>query len=193
MANTMKKISNFKFQIPNNFQNQNSKIGHSPRSGAGWSLIELLVVVAVFAIVALLTTQALVHSLRGSRKSEFIGRVRENLDFSLAVIERHLHSAQSIGCPNSETINYDDSEGVAASFTCVDIDGSGGDIGYIASSSARLTVDDVDVISCSFVCDPGEVGVPPSVTMSITAEDANALGAEGAQVTMDTKILLRIY
>ena len=176
---------------------QTRSIREQVSSGRGFSIIELLVVVAIFAIVALMATQALIHSLRGAKKSESLARVRSDLDFALAVIERNLHNATDINPPcmgaATDTVSYTDGFGSTTSFSCDDIDGSGGLIGYIASASARLTSDEVDVTSCSFVCTPGDVGVPPSVTVSVIAEDPNAIGAEGAQVTTDTKILLRIY
>lgn len=154
--------------------------------------MELLVVVSVFAIVILLATQALILSLRGSRKSESLSRVRSDLDFSLAVMERNLHNATAIDpCPNPDTsiVNYTDAFGKTTSFSCTTIAG----LGAIASGSARLTSDEIDVTSCSIVCSPGNVGVPPSVTVTVSATNANVSGAEGAQVTTQTDILLRIY
>lgn len=158
----------------------------------GFSLVELLVVVAVFTIIAVISTQALILSLRGSKKSESLGLVRENLDYALAIVERNLHSAADISpCPNTDTsiISYTDRTGVVTTFSCQDV---GGD-GYIASGSGRLTSDEVNVTACTFTCSSGSVTVPPSVRIAVTAEDANVSGAEGGQVTTDTKVLLRIY
>jgi len=159
----------------------------------GFALIELLVVISIFAILAILTTSALLSSLRGTRKGEALGRVRENLDYSFAVISRHLHSAQSLSCPSSTQISYEDVNGASATFSCINIDGTGGAVGYFASGSARLTSDEIDVISCTLTCSPGAVGISPSVTIVTAAEDLSLKGAEGAQVATQTKILLRVY
>lgn len=153
----------------------------------GISIIELLVVVLVFAVISVLATQTIALSLRGSRKSESSIAVRENLNYALSVMERQLHNAESVSCPSATTIAYNDALSQAADFTC-DLG-----MGFVASSSAQLTGSNVQVMACSFICDPGSPGVPPSVMISITAQDANAVGVEQTQLTTDTRILLRTY
>ena len=151
----------------------------------GISLLEILVVIAVFSILAILTTMAILSTLRGTRKSEALIRVRENVDYSLAIIERNIRNAESFINCGSETnaISYLNENGISSSFSC------GTD--YVASGSARLTSEEVEVVSCSFTCDDSTF--PPSVEISIGARDASAMGIEGAQVTASTKIFLRTY
>jgi len=158
----------------------------------GISLLEILVVITVFSILAVLTTRAVFLTLRGAKKSESIINIRENVDYSLAVIERNLRNAESIvECPNTDTsiISYLDDEGVSTSFSCA----SDADGGYIASASGRLTSSETDITSCSFVCENGSTGAPPAITISIEAQDATLSGLEGGQVTVSTKIFLRTY
>lgn len=159
------------------------------RSIKGVSLIEILVVVTVFSILAILATRGVLLTLRGARKSDSLGRVRGNVDFSFAVMERHLRNAESVTCVSETQVDYVDKNSVSASFSCEDLSTSG----YVASSSARLTSDQVSVTQCSFTCDQGGAGVPPSVMMSVTAEDANADGVETAEVNVSTQIFLRTY
>lgn len=151
----------------------------------GISLLEILVVITVFSILAILATIAILSTLRGTKKSEALVRVRENVDYSLAVIERNIRNAEFLINCGSETnaISYLDENGSSGSFSC------GAD--YIASGSARLTSEEVEVVSCSFICDDSTS--PPSVEISIGARDASATGIEGAQVTASTKIFLRTY
>lgn len=151
----------------------------------GISLLEILVVITVFSILAILATIAILSTLRGSRKSEALIRVRENVDYSLAVMERNIRNAESFVNCGSETkaISYLDENGRSSSFSC------GAD--YIASGSARLTSEEVEVFSCTFTCDDSTA--PPSVEISVGARDASATGIEGAQVTANTKIFLRTY
>lgn len=151
----------------------------------GISLLEILVVITVFSILAILATMAILLTLRGARKSEALIRVRSNVDYSLAVMERNIRNAESFINCGSETdaISYLDEDGSLSSFSCED--------DYIASGSARLTSEEVEIFSCSFTCDDSTS--PPSVEMSIGARDANATGIEGAQMTTSTKIFLRTY
>lgn len=159
----------------------------------GMSLLEILVTVAIFSVLGVIVTRSVLLTLRGSKKSESQVKVRENINYSLAIIERQLRNANSIVvCPNpdSSRIDYKDTFGNATSFSCVSI---GGADPYIASGSARLTNNEVKITSCSFVCAQGLTTNPVSVDVSIEAVDANAVGIEGAKVSATTKIFLRDY
>lgn len=158
----------------------------------GMSLLEILLVVALFSILGVIITRSVLLTLRGSKRSESTLKVRENISYSLGVVERQLRNADSIvECPNPDTsvIDYVDEFGNSTNFSCEDI----GTDGYIASSSARLTSDEVEITSCSFSCVQGNSANPPAVTVSISAEDADVTGIEGASVTTSTTIFLRTY
>ena len=162
------------------------------RAVAGISLFEILIVISVFALLAAVSTQSIFLTLRGARKSDALGKVRENLGYALAVVERQLHNATYVvECPNSDTsiINFEDQEGNSASFSCQNI----GTSGYIASGSARLTSDEIEVTSCVFTCEPGSGNIPPAIAVDVAATDPNAKSIEGASVTVSTKIFLRTY
>ena len=155
----------------------------------GVSLLEILVVMTVFSVLAILATRGVLLTLRGSRKSDSLGRVRENLDYSLSVMERQLRNADDVTCVSSTNINYETKAGTTASFSCESV----GTSGYVASSSARLTNEEVNISTCSFTCDQGSAGVPPSVSISLTGEDVDLQGVEAAEVTTTTTIYLRTY
>lgn len=163
-----------------------------PKEIRGFSLIEILVVITVFSILAILTTQAVLLTLRGSKKSESLTKVRGNIDYSLAIIERNIRNADFIEeCPNIDEsiISYLDENGILTSFSCADEEG----IGYIASASGRLTSSEVNVTSCSFVCEEGIGETNPAITVSISARDAVLDAMEGGEITISTKIFLRVY
>lgn len=160
-------------------------------NSSAFTLIEILIVIAVFAILGVLATRAILLTLRGSRKSESVVRVRENVNYALAVIERQLRNAESINtstCTGGR-VDYTDQNGVSGSFVCTNI----GAAGYIASGSARLTSSDVAVTACSFGCTAASGNVLPSVSVNVTAQDATATGVESAQVSSSTQIFLRTY
>jgi prepilin-type N-terminal cleavage/methylation domain-containing protein len=160
----------------------------------GVSLIEIIVVVGIFAILAIISTRAVLLSLMGSKKSTTALMVRENVNYALGVIERQLRNAESVNpCPNSEpydVLNYVDSLGQASSFSCLNIGGEG----YVASGSARLTSDEVAITACSFVCSLSSSGLPPAVTIDFSAANSQGSSAkESSQITATTKIYLRTY
>jgi len=159
----------------------------------GMSLLEILVVVSIFAVLGVITTRAVLLTLQGSKKSESLVRVRENLNFALGTVERQIRNADSVTeCPNPDAnlITYADARGDASTFSCVNI---GSDDGYIASASARLTSDTVNVTTCSFVCAVGSSLNPPSVTITMEATDKSATGIQGSSVSTTTQIYLRNY
>ena len=159
----------------------------------GMSLIEILVVITIFAVLGIVVTSSIVLTLQGTKKSESTIRVRENLNYSLAVIERNIRNANSIPvCSEtaSDTITYLDPTGNPSSFSCVN---TGSADSYIASGSSRLTSDAIKLVNCSFTCTSSEANTPPLVTIELTVQDASASGIQSSEVSASTQIYLRNY
>jgi prepilin-type N-terminal cleavage/methylation domain-containing protein len=153
----------------------------------GFSLLEMMVVLSVFALLAMIASQALILTLRGGKKSTNVTKVRESVDFALAVIERQLHNASEVTpCPNSDTdyLEYLDERGEIAFFSCEE--------GFVASSSARITSEGVEVTKCSIECFQPESGLP-YVEVNLSARESDSQGVESARVTSSTRVNLRIY
>jgi prepilin-type N-terminal cleavage/methylation domain-containing protein len=166
------------------------------KSLGGMTLLEVLVVITIFAILGILVTESVTLTLQGAKKSESIVRARENLDYSLSIIERQIRGASSIPvCSNSDTteIDYLDPTGASGSFSCGGNTQPDGPWAYIASGSAHLTADTVKVTSCTFHCYPGANSNPPYVTIDLTVQDASASGIQSANVSASTQIYLRNY
>ena len=161
----------------------------------GFTLVEMLVVIMIFAILGVVSTQALVLSLRGTSKSQSLIEVKENVDYSLSTMERLLRNAQDLDCALStgNRLWYTDENGNDAFLTCR---ASGSD-NYIASNSGVfiLTTPDVRITNCGsvFTCTEGASGVPDTAEIRIEAEHTGKSGAEGSQVTSSTRIQLRSY
>ena len=156
------------------------------------SLLEVLVVITIFAVLGLLVTQSIILTIQGSKKSESVIRARENLDYSLSTIERQIRNANSVTpCPNTDTtvINYLDQDGTASSFSCVNTGSNGS---YIASGSAHLTGDAVKITACSFNCIPGTEANPSYITIDLTVKEASVSGIQ-SNVSASTQIYLRNY
>lgn len=155
-----------------------------------FSLIEILIVITIFAVIGLLSTRSIFLTIRGAKKSDSLVRVRENVNYSLSVIERQLRNSESVTCPNASTntLNYISLEGTATTFSCV----TSGTDKYIASGSGRLTSADILVTSCSFVCTT-TINSPPSVKVTIEAEDTESTNVEKGSVSIQTEIVVRNY
>lgn len=161
------------------------------KNNQGLSLIEILIVVAIFAVIGVLSTRSVFLTVRNANKSDSLVRVRENVNYSLAVIERQLRNAESVTCPSASSlqIDYISLEGITSSFSCSSI-GAGG---YIASGSARLTSTDVSITNCSLSCSQVDLNSPPVVEISVDAQDSVITGVEKGTVSVNTSITVRNY
>ena len=158
----------------------------------GFSLIEMLVVLTIFTVIALVSSETIILTLIGAKKAGSISKVRQNLDLAIGQMERQLHNAKSISeCPNSDTsqISFADGNNNLVNFSCVGVNNNN-QPSYVASSSASLTSSDITITSCSFVCTPGTGNAPPYVTISITAKEING---SSAPITSTTQVTLRSY
>lgn len=160
---------------------------------SGISLIEIMIVIVVFTILGVLTTNAVFLTLRGTQKSQSIQKVRERMNYVVSIIQRQIRGAQRIiDCPNADPfsrIDFINEDGFASSFSCL----NPGEDGYIASGSARLTSDDISITSCSFICEDGEFGGPAVISVSVTAEDAEESGILKGKATFNSNIILRNF
>jgi prepilin-type N-terminal cleavage/methylation domain-containing protein len=167
----------------------------------GYSLLEMLVVVSIFAILGILITRSVIMTLGGAKKSENLVAVRDNLNYSIGVMERQLRNANSItDCSNldpglingtvTSIVDYNDQDGNPAWFSCNNV-GTGLD-GYIASGSSQLSSDEVNITTCTFTCTPNS-DTPSSITIDLAATDASGSGTENSIVTASTQIFLRNY
>ncbi len=158
----------------------------------GFSLVEILVVLSVFAILGIVVSQSLLLILRGARKSDTSSKVRQSLDFAINSMERQIHNATNLTpCPNTDTttITVVDQDRQTYSLSCSSI----GPTGFVASASSRLTSTDISVTACSFTCTPATASVPPFIKIDITAQDSQAVGPENTKITDSRTIYLRSY
>jgi len=162
------------------------------RACRGISFIEILITVAIFAVLGILIGRIVVITLRGSNKSEALVKVRENLDYAVAVMERQIRNAEMVTpCPNENVLrlDYRDIKGTASYFACV----TAANDSYVASGSSRLTSNDIFVTSCSILCQPAQDNKQPSVTINLEARDSRSQSIETAKTSATTQIFLRTY
>ena len=159
----------------------------------GFSLVEILVVITIFGIVGVLATQGLFLTFRGTRKSDSVRQVREELNYATAVMERLLHNALSgpgrVDCPVSYAglrVEYTDLQNQSASFSCEDIAG----VGYVASRSARLTSENIMITDCNFTCNTDVSGSVTSVDIQLTGQVDEVSGFGSNETEVNTKIYL---
>lgn len=160
--------------------------------GQGFSLVEMLVVVGVFAVVSLIVTQSVLSSLRNTRKTDNQINVRENLNYITSVMERSLRNADQIliATSTNNLIRYINDQGDnTALFRCSGL----GAIGRIESEKGQISSNDVDIETCNFTYTPAATGVPQKVAITISAKTSNTSALEESLITATTIISLRVY
>lgn len=124
----------------------------------GFSLIELIVSLGLFAVLSLIITLMTFSSLGVAQKANVVAQARSQGSYALSLISNQLRYASDLSdwsnC-NSDNMTYVDRFFQTTSFS-KQIDLANGD--YLASGSARLTNSGFIISSCTeqptiFVCD----------------------------------------
>lgn len=169
---------------------KNRKIYFKNNIFKGFSLIEILIVTSIFSVVGILSTRAILLTMRGAKKSDSLVRVRENVNYALSIIERQVRNSESVTCTASTTVlSYVSLEGTSTTFSCV----TNGIDKYIASGSARITSSDISITSCSFRCTQADANKPSIIRVSVVAEDLTTTSLEKGSITAETEIVTRNY
>jgi type II secretory pathway pseudopilin PulG len=160
---------------------------------SAFTIIEALVVIAVFSVISIIITQSLLTALKTSRKSDVQVGVRENINYIMSVMERRLRNADEINATSTSTqINYTNETGNAANFTC---QGLGTSYGRVRDEDGQISSADIDVESCNFTYTPADTinNVPQKVDITISAKGRDVSSVEETLTTASTTVYLRVY
>jgi len=175
------------------------------RKSAGFSLIEILVVMGLLAIAVVIGTSLFFTTFRSSAKTKALTIVKQNGDYALSVMERLIRDSEEVIvngdgdiCESGmNKIKIKRMDGSEIEFECLD---EGTATGYIASTSAvraRLISEEVKLDSCSFDCSQKDLNPfnPQSVVINFTLSQANeaARVEEQASVDFQTSVTTRNY
>lgn len=145
-----------------------------------FTLVETVVAVGIFAILATIGSLLLFGALRGSKKASAISLVRTEGVFAMDSMTSSLRYAHEITGCSATSITFDD-----ITYTC--------DNGKISSNSANLTSTKINVDSCSISCSP----TPPKtkivdINFTLSRKDATTV-LDRAIVPFQTQVVLRNY
>lgn len=170
----------------------------SIKNQSGFSLIEILIVIVMFSILAIVATQTTISSLTNSRKSDSSTEVRQNLEYAASVVERNVRNASVITTPCSvagtvtSNIGYLDKSGATGSFLCQSMAGGS----YLAQDNAntRLTSTNIVLTTCQFTCtSSGRPQDPPEIRLDIVGQRVTTDAVIRSPVSISTVIYLRTY
>lgn len=167
------------------------------KNGAGFTLIEVLMVVFLLGIVVVIGSNLFFSILKGASKAEVEKEVKQNGDYAMNVMERMVRNAQNCS-EASGILTITNPDGNWSEFKCLPDEG----VTKIASESALgtgyLTGKNVTLgTSCpgslSFSCD--QTKTPPVVNISFDLSQKGTVTRpeEKAQIHFQTTVGLRTY
>ena len=128
----------------------------------GYTLIELLVTVAILAVVGGMAIGAFVSLLRIGVRAKAMRSIRQNASVVMDRLEREVRESQTVVCGSETVLSLIDVDGEEKSFECSD-----GDLVLNeAEEERRLNGTDVEINGCSFSCE-GEGGLAVGFVFSV--------------------------
>lgn len=166
---------------------------------SGFTFVELLVGISMFAVIGTVTLSILFATLRASKKSDVLVSLRQDGNTVMSQVGRNIRYARSLDAPascispvNSSSITItSNSDGGQTTFACVS-----GASSTVASNGASLTDTDSTVMSnCEFVCTQPTLNDPPTITFSfvLSAKSSSGLSESNGSIPFQSSITLRNY
>lgn len=179
---------NYKSQITSH------KRGFTPprRRRAGFTLIEVLIVVSLLALIFIVGANLFFSTLKGASKAEIVKEIKQNGNFALGIMKRMIRNSREIDCstPNQITITNPDQ-----GQTTFRLDASNRIASESASGTQFLTSSQTPASSFSLSCSPVTSGAPTEVTLQFRLTQPGYLtrAEETAQVDFQTQVNTRNF
>ncbi|MCL5019483.1 MAG: prepilin-type N-terminal cleavage/methylation domain-containing protein [Patescibacteria group bacterium] len=203
-----KRIFNFQFSIFN--------------SESGYTLVELLAVIAIVVVVGVIVTGILISSLRGGSKSNVLDNVRQNGNDAITQMSKMIIYAQSFNgastdgafyttnctqvippspSPTPSSINYKyikitSFDGGTTIFSCNgSTDNPPNTLASKSGSLASFSLIDtstVSLVSCYFSCTQTNFGQAPTIGINFTLSQNTSSGFAEKQATIPFQTSLTV-
>ena len=163
----------------------------SSHPSKGFTLVETLVVVSLFAVLALITSQSLVRVISNSSRASSSAKLRENMEYAMGIADRSLRNAKSItSCTATPpSVTYVSGEDVTETLGCT----TSGGVTTFRKGSELLHTQDVNLTTCTIVCtaQPGST-ILTNVELVLEARDA-ASSYTSVPYRLQSNISIRSY
>lgn len=171
---------------------------NSLHSRRGFTLLELLVSLGIFASILLIAVGGFVRALRTERQLSQFAAVNGNISLTLEQIAREIRTGMDFCtggsiCPSSDVLSFVNARGETVTY-CLDesaikrIVGSGP-----CAGGQKITANNIDISNLEFVLSGNSAGdgFPPRVTILLGAApiDASVDYVVNIQTTVSSRVL----
>jgi prepilin-type N-terminal cleavage/methylation domain-containing protein len=188
----MKRIHNLQFTIYN--------------TEKGYTLIELLITIAILATVGAIMVSILISTFRSSNKSQAISDLRQNGNYAISQMSKSIGFAKSFdgakvnsgdvytttcpvsGSPQYKYLQVTSFDNGATVFSC--------SAGTIASNSSSLIdTTSISVTNCFFTCSQPDASAPPTIDINFILNKINGggLSENAGSVPFQTSVTVMNY
>lgn len=150
---------------------------------AGFSLIELLAVVAISAILSVVTVQLAVSSQLRSSQSDSVSKVRQEGDFLLDQMSFSVRNARSVACVGTDRLDVSTKNNQTITYQL--------DETQLASNSAYLNSTSVEMSDLLFLCTENDAS--PGVLVNISFTLTNRATSPPSVQDFTTNVYLRSF
>jgi len=160
----------------------------------GFTLIEMLVVTAVFMLLGGLLINSLFSILKSNTKAELMKEIRQSGSYALDVMSKMITNGEVVSvCPSlGSSIKIKNPDGEETTFFCDDSDST---LVHIASGSAHLTsTQSIKVKDCNgvFQCEViGENARKVTINFVLKQQGSSPRAEDQAQQTFQRVIMVR--
>jgi prepilin-type N-terminal cleavage/methylation domain-containing protein len=183
-------LQSFKFQV----SSLKSQVSTQVSIPAGFTFVELLTSVALFAVIGLIGISMLTFTLRGAKKTDAMENIRQNGDVALSKMVRTIRYATSIDDPVctssvvSQELTMTPVVGNPTTFSCTSVPDSIAVDGVSLIDTSSIVVRD-----CSFTCrkDPGTETPTVTINFTLSTKGSSGLFENNVSIPFQSSISIR--
>jgi len=162
----------------------------------GFSMIELIVAIAIFSIVITIVLGLFINALRGYRKTLALQNVEENVRFLLNFMTKELRMVKSINSPNSPEGGWSSNLVITRSddiSVTYNFDATNNNLTRRATgpNPAAINSDDVKVTGKFYISGIGDNNLEPKLTVVLSVENKAVRPEEKAMINVQVTLSQR--
>ena len=158
----------------------------------GYTLIELMVAVGLFALIMMLASGAYLVMINVNRQTQAVATGINNLAFVLESMTRSIRTGSGYTQITKKELSFTDQQGRAITYRRDTQQGVSGPVGDITANGVALTAPAIDITSLAFVLSGGTPGDTnqPYVTIIVSGTVTTGPG-KTESFTVETSVTMR--